>query len=335
MAERPKSRIRKVSDHSEPLIDYRSFSKQLESLVRGDGRHFQSCIVTHELDISVPDTRALAHVFHLGVDGNGRPNSNLLARHLVHSIIEYAIPRDTCEEALESAKDSNDLSKIASLYEQAKRLFNHLDRTGEPGELLLFVLAEQSLGIPQLFTKMSLKTSSKMHFQGSDGVHASYCEESQSLRLHFCESKLYGDFISALREALDSAAAFLLEQPDGSTDNSHELYLMRQHLTLNDPELESVILRFLDPGDSAFQHTELCLILLIGFDSNVYDHDTQTTLDLVRDAINELLPGWISSVTKGLKARTLDTFQIDTILFPFDDVTTFRSAFLAELGATS
>ena len=46
-----------------------------------------------------------------------------------------------------------------------------LERSGEGGELPLYLLLEMLLGLPQLLCKMPLKTSAETHLHGVDGVH--------------------------------------------------------------------------------------------------------------------------------------------------------------------
>ncbi|WP_223252149.1 Hachiman antiphage defense system protein HamA [Paracoccus mutanolyticus] len=47
-------------------------------------------------------------------------------------------------------------------------MFTDLKSSGEGGELLLYLLTERFLGLPQILCKMSLKTSA--HYHGADGV---------------------------------------------------------------------------------------------------------------------------------------------------------------------
>jgi hypothetical protein len=71
-----------------------------------------------------------------------------------------------------SATKFNSTEAIAELVERAKRSFTDLAKTGEGGEMLLFLLAERFLQLPQILCKMDLKTDSRMHYHGADGVYA-------------------------------------------------------------------------------------------------------------------------------------------------------------------
>lgn len=61
---------------------------------------------------------------------------------------------------------------VAALHEEAKRSFTDLALTGEGGEMLLFLLAERLLKLPQILCKMDLKTDTRLHYHGADGVYA-------------------------------------------------------------------------------------------------------------------------------------------------------------------
>ncbi len=74
--------------------------------------------------------------------------------------------------------------------------------------MLLYLLAERFLGLPQVLCKMDLKTDSRMHYHGADGVYASVTEEGL-LKLFWGESKIYADATDAIRDFLKSLAPFL------------------------------------------------------------------------------------------------------------------------------
>ena len=83
----------------------------------------------------------------------------------------------------------------------ALSLFPDIESSGEGGELLLFVLAETLLRLPQILCKMSLKTNLRMHVHGADGVHAGVDPGMGRVALWWGESKIY-DAASAIRECV-------------------------------------------------------------------------------------------------------------------------------------
>jgi hypothetical protein len=90
---------------------------------------------------------------------------------LTDKVVDYAIPRKKINEAVKYFNETQSTAKITKLANQAKRLFTRLANSGEGGEFILFLFAEQFLRFPQIICKMSLKTSSQMHYHGADGIH--------------------------------------------------------------------------------------------------------------------------------------------------------------------
>ena len=77
---------------------------------------------------------------------------------------DYAMPRAKVAEAKARDAKFNSTEAVAELVERAKRSFTDLATTGEGGELLLYLLAERFLKLPQILCKMDLKTDEKMHY---------------------------------------------------------------------------------------------------------------------------------------------------------------------------
>ena len=130
-----------------------------------------------------------------------------LAQVMLHEVVNYVIPRQKATEAHESKRRNVELSK---LQQEAKRKFIDFWRkkkefekrsaeekkhkseqeSGEGGELLLFLLAEQVLKLPQAICKMMTKTSGKMPVYGSDGIHIGLNEDKSKLALYYGEAKV-------------------------------------------------------------------------------------------------------------------------------------------------
>lgn len=130
-----------------------------------------------------------------------------LAQVMLHEIVNYVIPRQKATEAHESKRRNVELSR---LQQEAKRKFidfwkkkkeferkslegkSHKSEqeSGEGGELLLFLLAEQILRLPQAICKMMTKTSGKMPVYGSDGIHIGLNEDKSKLALYYGEAKV-------------------------------------------------------------------------------------------------------------------------------------------------
>ncbi len=272
---------------------------------------------------------------HLALDGNGRPCTELLAQNVASSIVEYAIPRSTVKAALDMAYNFNHTGEVAKLYSRARELFVDLDRTGEGGEAFLFALCEQLLSMPQVLSKMSLKTNTKLHYNGSDGIHAKIDKETGKLLLYFCESKMYTDVNSGLNSCFESAAPFLLTPPILGTAPDHEMYLVSEFNKIGDEELAEKLVESMRPGSIAFQSTEFCLAVFVGFDSDVYPPNVDATLDAVKEAVEIQVDKWVSASRAKLLTHKLEAFRVIVFLLPFDSVQNFRNIFLKSIGVRS
>ena len=102
--------------------------------------------------------------------------------------------------------------------------------------MLLFLLAERFLCLPQVLCKMDLKTDSRMHYHGADGVYASI-SETGNLKLYWGESKMYKDAIAAIRDCLSSLAPFLIEEEQEGAGRERDLILLSDRADLSDPGL--------------------------------------------------------------------------------------------------
>src|SRR3546814_10487872 len=76
---------------------------------------------------------------------------------------------------------------VSQLNQRALALFKRVrkasNRSGEAGELLLYLLTEWILGAPQIIAKMGLKTNPQMPVHGSDGVHVRVRSEEHTSEL--------------------------------------------------------------------------------------------------------------------------------------------------------
>jgi hypothetical protein len=196
-------------------------------------------------------TKLLINCHHVALDGSGMPRLVDLTNHLVQWVQEYVIPRSTLNKA---DNDSPHVRrrKEAALRQQALDAFKTRGLSGEQGELLMFVIAEAILGLPQLLCKMDLKTDTEMHFHGLDGIHCGPGENDETLAVYWCESKVHKDASDALSEALDGLKPFLLSPGAGTKDKRRELALLNRYMDLGNPHLQGLILYSLDPDNENF-----------------------------------------------------------------------------------
>jgi hypothetical protein len=206
--------------------------------------------------------------------------------------------------------------------------------SGEQGEMLLFVLAEAFLGLPQLLCKMDLKTDPEMHFHGLDGVHCGPGETAESLAVYWCESKVHKSLDGALSQALDGLKPFLLSAGSGGADKRRELALLDRYMDIGDPQLQRRILASIDPHSPAFNQVSWRGLSLIGFDYDYPDKpNTVKHADFTAKIAAEF-ETWHKMVKTRATNRNLESFEIHFFYVPFGFCENFRKSMASSLGIT-
>lgn len=300
----------------------------------GELSHYFSEIQTHAV---IGSTKASAHCYVLELDGNGMPPIDNLCKFLADNAADFAIPRSKVEEAKAYEAKHSSLRKTSALIDEAKSLFKTKGTSGEGGELLLYLMAQEFLKLPQLLCKMPLKTNNEMPVHGADGIHISVeSEEGQDplLCLYWCESKLYKVASQAIKECVQSLAAFVLA--DGGTERrARDLQLARDNMAANIPneELEQALLKYLQKDAPLANRVNFRGIGLVGFDFEHYPSTQNTAnVEALKQAITEELKKWIDKAHKEITTEKIDTIVIHLFILPLPSVEEFRKALLSALG---
>jgi hypothetical protein len=286
-------------------------------------------VVTH---VSLTDTQTKSHCYCLKVDANNNLRLNELINYIDEKILEYAIPKKEIDEAKEHMARTGSTSKIVRLRRKAEGLFTDLELTGEGGEILLYILVQELLKIPQLISKMSLKTSGQLHYQGADGIHVDYDPTNETLNLYWGEAKMYADMGDAMTACMDSVKAFLLDPMSANSVQARDLQLITANIqaNVNDPELENALVRYFDVDDDMSNNIVYKGICFIGFDITNYPagKDVKTTQQVI-DEIKLTIDNWHKLLAKRIKKHTnLELREIHVFLLPFPSVAEFRRIYL-------
>lgn len=310
---------------------YTDLDARLERLIRQPQEDISAYLSTIKVNVRIASTKALAHCHMLAFDGNDRPRVAELAAYLGSIIIDYAIPRSKIQEAQERDFRENTTRNVSELKKKAKALFADVEKTGEGGELLLYLLTQNILKMPQILCKMSLKTSGKMHIHGTDGLHIKYDKSISKLALYWGESKLYADIDHAMADCLDSIKPYLVD--DSKSANERDLQLFRDNLDLVDSDLEAELLNYLNPDHPNFNKMQFRGVCLIGFDDDRYPSlPNSKAQSVVENEIRESVANWSNKLkTKLISRSPLETFVLDIFLVPLPSVQIFRNAFLEEV----
>ncbi len=196
-----------------PALNEKAIARQhpklytkLIPLLRTKSSELDAYLETVTCNAAISGTLTQAHCYFIALDGNERPRVNDFAKFIGNHIIDFSIPRVEVTRALNEGIRTKSAAPVESLNAKARNLFARLPKSGEGGEVLLSILAETLLRLPQLFTKMVLKTNPEMHVHGSDGIHVGVNEESGNLAIYWGESKLYKDATAAVKECFSSLA---------------------------------------------------------------------------------------------------------------------------------
>jgi hypothetical protein len=307
-------------------------NEELNAILSGDPEELGIHLHLVDRDVNIEGHKVAVHCHCLIADANGRVKVKRLIEFMRNAAADYAIPRRRVEEARQRDARFRSTSAISALHQEAREVFTDLATTGEGGELLLFLLAERFLGLPHVLCKMDLKTDTRMHYHGADGVYAAVTEEGL-LKLYWGESKVYGSPTDAIRDCLASLAPFLLEEDHEKSSRERDLLLLSDKADLGDPRLSGAFKRYFDKSSVLSNSVEYCGVALVGFDADFYpSNDARGVLDDMASAAKASLENWKSSVGRRLTAEKLERFEIHILCIPLPSAEKFREGFLEAMG---
>ena len=307
-------------------------ASDLTAALTGDPEALDVHLRLIERDVLIEGHTVKIHCHCLSVDANGRVQPRRLAEFMRNAVADYAISRTQLAKAKERDARYNSTEAVAALVEQARRSFTDLAKTGEGGEMLLFLLAERFLKLPQILCKMDLKTDARMHYHGADGVYAGVTPEG-ILKLYWGESKLYTDATAAIRACLSSLAPFLLEADSECAERERDLILLADKADLSRPELTEALKRYFDKNSPMSKRVRYCGVALVGFDAPFYPADqVKAVTDKIAEAARAGLKSWRAAIGDRLKIEKLEQVELELFCLPLPSANGFRDAFLAAMG---
>jgi hypothetical protein len=307
----------------------------LSAALTGDPEALDIHLSLVERNVVIDGCQVKIHCHCLTVDGNGRVQPHRLAEFMRNAVADYAIPRSQLAKAKARDTKYNSTEAVTSLVEQARRSFTDLAKTGEGGEMLLFLLAERFLKLPQVLCKMDLKTDSRMHYHGADGVYAGVTPEGV-LKLYWGESKIYKDAATAIKDCLASVAPFLIEPEHEDAGRERDLILLSDKADLSDPALTEALKRYFDKTSPMSKRVKYCAVALVGFDAAFYPGDQiQAVADKMAEAARIELNKWRATIGTRLKKEKLEQVEVELFCLPLPSAEDFRAAFLKAMGQTA
>ena len=305
----------------------------LNRLARGDFNSYEAFLHTVEKEKKIDETETISYWHCIELDGNGRDRTKDFVKNIITDIIDYVIPRSRIAEAYEKYRKDSTSRNIMKLRQEAQETFVNSVNSGELGELILFVLAEKFLKLPQVICKMNLKTNHNMYFNGADGVYLGLTE-SNNLALHWGESKLYKDFSDAVESCLDSLNILLNANGGILSADNRDFILLKQFIDLNDKKMEDVLKEYLDRDSPKFNKVEIRAIAFVGFERDNYypQAPNKETISDVENRILQEIPKLNKTIQDKLKMKKLDSFVIHFFCIPFKSVKVLREEFHKCLG---
>lgn len=305
-------------DEQVPLIE------AVQRLVRGGWDEVESSLVAYGEPIAVEGTRSIVRCHFLRSDPLGTPRLKTLAQQLANQIVNYCIPRTEIEKVGQLSPDRQ-IPEITRLANEAARLFTQTQvKTGEGAELLLYALLEKGLQIPQVLSKMSLKTSTEMQYHGADGVHAKLLDNGD-LAVYWGEAKLYESVAKAMTDCMDSIAPYL-----AGTAHEQDVFLIRHYVDTGNAEVTARLLEYFNDKSILSANVEMRGACLIGFVHENYPSLPREEAS-VKAELDEVLNRWAKSTKTRLENRSLTKHAIEVFFFPMPSVEEFRKAIKAEL----
>lgn len=260
------------------------------------------------------------------------PTVDELVRAIKRYIISFAIPRDRRSQIRNANYESHaereaayeDLSdEAADLFIKAKK-GDH--RSGDAGELLLYLLLEKYRNAPQIVSKFYLKTANGMPVHGTDGIHLGR-SDSGELCIYWGESKAHKTLSGARDSALASIRDFLSD--DGQ---SEELRLVGRFIDVgDDSKLEEKIREYINPYNENYNKSKTVFAVLMAYNSSAYNQD-----ELDDDSFSEIAKEHLKSCEdrfrEAIEKHGLTKIDLDCFFVPLPDVQAFRDKFQQLIG---
>lgn len=304
----------------------------LDKLFISSNGEIKSRIEEVSFNININNTNSIGYCHCLKFDANGNLRLKDLVEFMDTKILEYAIPKKEIEEARKYFNETGSPQKVNQLQTKAKALFTDLEKTGEGGELLLYILVQEFLRIPQLISKMSNKTSGKLHYQGADGIHVNFNPKSNKLELYWGESKMYSNLNDAMTNCFDSINGYLLDSQSASSIQERDLQLITSNINsnINDSDLEDIIVQYFDKDNDLSNMVDYKGLCFIGFDSKKYIGKNDTSQ--LKTELQSEVESWYLKASKKINSYpNLNLKELHVFLMPFPSVAEFREHYLNEI----
>ena len=304
-----------MEDHVGPILN-------LDTYLQVSMQRYSACIDALNEPFPLAGLAATARFHHLKLDSNGRPRWRDLAKNLAFHLLSYCFNAQRRDQVKSDAD-------LMELRHEAREFFRDATRSGEAGEMLLYMLLEAALQAPQMVAKISLKTNPQTETLGSDGIHMKWNACDGVMDIYFGEAKLYRHAGDAIKSAVVS-----IDQFHDNLMEDFELRMVTRHFKHAESELRENVLNYVNRG-TASTTVRVNHACLIGFNWDVYKKITPKRLAEMEGELkgkyekrSQRLSKLLAERFKHFNERKL---RFEIFVLPFESIDEFRDAFLEAL----
>lgn len=267
------------------------------------------------------------------------PTLTEFVEYIYWRMIAFCLPRAERASLMRQYSRTHDERYIIEMVDRARNLFVAAKKarvtSGEPGELILFILLEAFLDAPQVACKMYLKTNKNVPVHGTDSIHIRLDKSSGRLMLFWGESKLYEDLSDGLSAIVTSIKSFITPTA-GTAGRDRDISILRDHTNVPDKNLRKAILNFFDPySEKSNQRIEVFGCLAAFNHQFLNGCQTIPSADVEKKFLAEYQMR-INSACRlfesKIRAAKLASFNFHLLLLPFRSLQELREAFYRKLG---
>lgn len=290
-------------------------------------KHYDNVFDKVEHKNSIDGVDVNLHFKYLKFDPNGNPKIDLLVNTLINYATHYCFSsqkRDANNDEFEKNKLMNEAKKLFRKWKEEDITDDNLPKSGEVGEMILWLMMEVVLKAPQVVAKMDLKTNPNLEVFGSDGIYLDISEED-ILNIYFGEAKLYNNISKALDSAFQSIEDFHKKSMD-----KHEFNLVTTHYKYLNNNHQDKIYEFI-AGEIEADNVKINHACLIGYDWDEYKKlDTKERKEFINNFTNTYHEE-TKRLTKLIQTRfdkfSKKEFDFEVFFIPFKSVQELRTAF--------
>lgn len=300
---------------------------KLDKYLEVSKKHYDNIFDKIEHSNSINGIDVNLHFKYLKFDPNGNPKIDLLVNTLLNYATHYCFSsqkRDIEDDEFEKNKLMNEAKKLFRKWKDEHITDNNQPKSGEVGEMILWLLMEVVLKAPQIVAKMDLKTNPKLEVFGSDGIHLDISKED-ILNIYFGEAKFYNDIYGALDSAFQS-----IEDFHKNSMSSHEFNLVTTHYKYLNNNQQDKIYKFII-GEIKTDEVRVNHACLIGYDWDEYKKlDGEERKNFIKN-FTIVYQEETKRLTKLIQTRfdkfSKKEFDFEVFFIPFKSVQELRTAF--------